>query len=117
MAKGRKGFTLLEVMIAVAIAGGLLVTLLYTLNYHLDIAQRHEAVTVATMLGREKLAGVRDKPGNSEGEFPEPFEGYSFKAELKGSSYPGISEINVMVTDGEEKVVLKEFIRGEALGK
>ncbi len=110
-----EGFTLLEVMISLALMGGLLVTLLYTLNHHLDVAARHEAATVATMLGREKLIETRKKPGGSEGEFEEPYSAYRFKAELKNSPYPGIAEIAVTVTGGGEKVLLREFIRGDLL--
>lgn len=112
----RRGFTLLEVMISLAIVGGLLVTLLYTLNYHLGIAARHEAATVATMLGREKLIEVRKKPGSSEGTFEEPFTSYSYKAEVKSSPFPGIAEISVTVTGSGEKVLLREFIRGDVIG-
>ena len=50
------GFTLLEIMIAVAIIGGLLVSLIYSLNYHLGIAERHEFATVASLLAKDKLA-------------------------------------------------------------
>jgi len=112
-----RGFTLLEVMISVAVAGALLVTLLYTLNYHLGIADRHETVTMATMLGMEKLAEVRQKPSNSEGEFPPPYEHYTFKAEVKGTQYPGVSEISVTVKAAREEITLREYIRGEAMGK
>lgn len=112
-----EGFTLLEVMVSVAIVGALLVTLLYTLNYHLGIAQRHEALTVAAMLGREKLIEVRRSTVGSEGDFPEPYEAYHYLAVVNGTSYPGIAEISVSVTNGKEKVILRELIRGDALGK
>src|SRR5208337_2336842 len=52
------GFTLLEIMIAVAVIGGLLVSLISSLNYHLGIAERHEFVTVASLLAKDKLAEV-----------------------------------------------------------
>jgi general secretion pathway protein I len=112
----RGGFTLLEVMIALALVGGLLVTLLYTLNYHLGIAERHETVTVATMLGKKKILDVRAKPGNAKGAFPEPHEAYRFDAEVKESKYPGIAEVWVTVTRDREEVVIREFIRSETLG-
>lgn len=113
----REGFTLLEVMISVAVAGALLVTLLYTLNYHLGIADRHETVTMATLLGMEKLAEVRQNPSQSEGEFPPPYENYAFKTEIQGTQYPGVSEISVTVKAGREEITLREYIRGEAMGK
>jgi prepilin-type N-terminal cleavage/methylation domain-containing protein len=48
----RDGFTLLEVLIAIAIVGSLLVTLIYTLNYHLGLAERQKTITIATLLRR-----------------------------------------------------------------
>jgi general secretion pathway protein I len=112
----RGGFTLLEVMIALALVGGLLVTLLYTLNYHLGIAERHETVTIATMLGKKKILDVRAKPGNAKGAFPEPHDAYRFSAEVKESKYPGIAEVWVTVKRDREEVIIREFIRSETLG-
>jgi prepilin-type N-terminal cleavage/methylation domain-containing protein len=40
----QKGFTLLEVMISLAIVGGLLLTMIYSLNYHLGVAERQIVV-------------------------------------------------------------------------
>jgi len=42
-------------MISLAIVGGLLVTLIYALNYHLGIAERHRSVTISTALASEKM--------------------------------------------------------------
>lgn len=114
---GRRGFTLLEVMIALAVAGGLLVTLLYTLNHHLDVSSRHEALTVATLLGREKLLSLKAGEQASKGSFPEPYEDYTFEAAIKDSSYPDISEISVVVRHGKESVVFKDLARKDVLSQ
>ena len=63
------GFTLLEIMIALAIVGGLLITLIYTLNYHLNLAERHETVTIASLLAREKIIEMEKSLGNKKGIF------------------------------------------------
>jgi len=52
--KQNSGFTLIEVMISLAIVGGLLITLLYTLSYNLGINERQFAVTNITNLAKEK---------------------------------------------------------------
>ncbi|MBI5639753.1 MAG: type II secretion system protein [Nitrospirae bacterium] len=106
----QKGFTLLEIMIALAIVGGLLVTLIYSMNYHLGIAQRHEFITVASLLAKNKLAELEDSPLNVKGDFPEPHAAYHFAAEVRDSSYPGISEIIVTVTKGDEEVKFRELM-------
>jgi general secretion pathway protein I len=104
------GFTLLEIMIAVAVIGGLLVSLISSLNYHLGIAERHEFVTVASLLAKDKLAEVEKNPATQKGEFPDPYSDYHFASEIKESSYPGISEITVTVSRGDETVKLSDLI-------
>lgn len=104
------GFTLIEVMVALAVVGSLLVTLLYTLNYHLGIAERHETSTKALMLAKEKLAAVRKAPAPAEGKFPEPYSDYAFKAEVMESPYPGYTGVSVTVARGKERLTLREIV-------
>jgi general secretion pathway protein I len=106
----KRGFTLLEIMIALAIIGGLLITLLYSLNYHLGIAERHETLTIATMLAKSKLLDLQKSPAAAKGDFPAPYSAYHYTTEVKPSPYPGISEILVTVVNGKENVRLTEFI-------
>ena len=104
------GFTLLEIMISLAIIGGLLVTVIYTLNYHLSLAERQEFQTTATMLSKNKMAEAEKNPLDSKGEFPEPYAGYSYATTLSESPYPGISVLTVVVSRGNEAVKLSEMI-------
>lgn len=108
--KNSRGFTLLEIMIALAIVSGLLVTLIYTLNYNLGIAGRHEFVTVATFLARNKLAEVEAAPANGEGSFPEPNAEYQFRSEVKKYPFPGISQISVTVKKDKEEIRYSRLI-------
>jgi len=104
------GFTLLEVMLALAIVGGLLITLLYSLNYHLTIAERHEKVTMATMLAKSKLIEIERGPTSAKGDFPDPYADYHYTTEAKDSVYPGIIELSVTVVNGKENVKFGELI-------
>ncbi|MGE5299543.1 MAG: type IV pilus modification PilV family protein [Acidobacteriota bacterium] len=106
----RRGFTLLEIMIALAIIGGLLITLLYSLNYHLGIAERQETLTIATMLAKNKLHEIETSPAATKGDFPDPYGAYHYTTEIKASPYPGISEVLVTVVNGKEYVKFSEFI-------
>ena len=106
----KEGFTLLEVLIALAIVGGLLVTLIYTLNYHLSLAERQETITVATLLAKNKITEMEKVPEGKKGVFDEPYDNYSYETVVKESPYIGISEIVVTVKTGNEEVKLNEFI-------
>ena len=106
----KEGFTLLEVMLALAIVGGLLITLLYSLDYHLTIAGRHETVTIATMLAKSTLLEIEKGPASTSGDFPDPYTQYHYTTEVKDSVYPGIIEFSVTVVNGKENVKLSELI-------
>ncbi len=110
-----KGFTLLEIMIALAIIGGLLITVLSSLNYHIGIAERHEIITMATMLARSKLLEIEEIPAATTGDFPEPYNRYHYITGVKDSPYPGILEISVIVSNGRENIRFTEFIQNPAL--
>lgn len=107
--KRRLGFTLLEVMLALAIVGGLLITLLYSLNYHLGVAERHSTVTIATMLAKSKLLEIEKNPAATKGDFPDPYTQYHYTTEVKDSPYPGIIEFSVSVVNGKETVTFSEL--------
>ncbi len=105
-----KGFTLLEVLISLAIISGLLITLIYTVNYHLGIVEKQETVTIGTMLARKVLSEMENKPENKKGVFEKPYEQYSFETILQDSPYPGISEFTVTVKSEKEEIKLNEYI-------
>jgi len=106
-----RGFTLLEVMISLAIVGGLLVTLIYTLNYHLGIAEQHRETTISVSLAKEKMYAMEKRPLTEKGKFAEPYADFSYETSVKNSSFPGMSEISVTVSGGKESLTLSELIR------
>ena len=108
--RGKKGFTLLEVLVALAIISGLLVTLIYTVNYQLGIVGRQETVTIATLLAKSTLTELEKKPESKKGQFDSPYEAYTYETAVKDSPYPGVNEITVVVSAGNEEVKLNEFI-------
>jgi len=108
--RGARGFTLLEVMISLAIVGGLLVTLVHTLNYQLGIVERQETITTATLLAKEKLIEAEDTRTGGKGRFEEPYPAYTYEVQVKESPYFGISEIVVKVSSEKEEVTLNEFV-------
>ena len=107
---GGRGFTLLEVLIALAVVGALLVTLISTVNYHLSLAERQETITVATLLAKNKMIDMEKQPESKKGVFDAPLDNYTYETVVKESPYVGISEVVVSVKSGNEEVKLNEFI-------
>jgi prepilin-type N-terminal cleavage/methylation domain-containing protein len=106
----RNGFTLLEVLISLAVIGALLIPLIYTLNYHLSLVERQEKITTATLLAKNKIADMAKRPEESKGSFDSPYETYSYETAVKDSPYVGIAEVVVVVKNGNEEITLHEFV-------
>lgn len=110
MRKNNSGFSLLEVMISLAITGGLLITLIYTLNYHLGIADRHRTITYCTNLAKQKLHEMQISPTVTKGQFESPFLDFSYETSVLNSSFPSMIEIKVIVYKDKESVTLSRLI-------
>ncbi len=106
----QKGFTLLEIMVSLAIVGGLLVTLISTMNYHLGIAARHEFITTATLLAKDKMNDAEKNPVEAKGEFPAPFSSYHDSVAVKDSPYQGVAEVDVTVDKDGDRVKLSQLL-------
>jgi general secretion pathway protein I len=89
----QRGFTLLEVMVAVAILAMVLVSLLGLKNRSVQDVMVSEHITTATLLAKRKMTETL-MPGSTvplvqkedEGEFPEEeFKGYTWKMTISPS--------------------------------
>jgi general secretion pathway protein I len=108
---GIKGFTLLEILIALAIISGALITIIHTVNYHLNLIQRHEIMTVGTILGRDKILEVTEQQRDKKGRFPEPYDDYTFEIEIEDSPFEKVKMIKLYVIKENERIYLSRFIR------
>ncbi len=98
--KKRDGFTLLEVMVALAILGVAIAEIIGFQARGVLLNNRARRLTEATMLARNKmvehqlkleqdmLRGAFPEPGEEEGEFDRPYEMYKYKIELKKVEIP-----------------------------
>lgn len=104
----RGGFTLLEVVIALAILAGTLVSLLALHQRNLAMVQRAGEITQATFLARESLAGLAgpDQAADltdGEGTFPEEDGGpYRWNRQVEPTGVDGLLRIRLKVLWGEE---------------
>lgn len=103
------GFSLLETMIALAIIGIALVTLLGLGNRSINISGRLQKITQATLLAQEKMTEIELRaqtgsfePQNEEGDFAPPFEIYQWYTEFEDTPLASVRMVTVTVLWGEE---------------
>lgn len=110
-----RGFTLLEVMIALAIMAGVVLTVITSFNYHLSIVNRDREETVAMLLARAKL----DDPAfqqlsAKEGTFAPEWPNFKWKVEktpAENLPVPGLMKLTLTVTwdDARKKLLLVKY--------
>ena len=96
----QKGFTLLEVMIALAILSGVIITALISYNYHLSLAVRNRDTVVATLLGRERMEEIElfGPPKKRAGDFGERFPRFAWQfTTTKEIRIEGLDKLDITV--------------------
>lgn len=112
--RNEKGFTLLEVMIALAVLAGVVFTVLASLNYNLDVASYNRDVISATVLGRQKAEEVAlyGVPNEDRGSFTGPFSRFSWAIRTEETEIQGLKRINLKVVwDNGKNVTFTSFLR------
>jgi general secretion pathway protein I len=107
-----KGFTLLEVMVALAIMAGVILTVLGSVNYHLGIIAGERDSTALTLLARQRMAELELAPAKGEGTFAPTHPELSWKAEILPADLPGLQKLIVKVkrnSDGKEVALVRYF--------
>lgn len=112
-----RGFTLIEVLVSLAILAGVLITVLTSVNFHMDAEQRNKAMIVATLLAKQKLEefAVLGLPDEREGGFDAGFEDYRWSLrEEEQVGYEGLGKVYITVgwgTDGRGgKVMIDRYV-------
>jgi general secretion pathway protein I len=108
-----RGFTLLEVMISLAIMAGVILTVISSFNYHLSVVDRDRVETVAIMLARAKLDDPYFKPADKkEGTFAPDRPDIAWKAEIEPlGSVPGVDRLTLTLSwdAGRRKISLEKY--------
>lgn len=94
-----KGFSLLEVLIALAIMSGVLVTVIVCFNHHLGIVVHDRQETAAVLLARAKIddPGFVALPAN-KGTFAPAREEIAWEKKIMPTELPGISRLVLTVS-------------------
>jgi general secretion pathway protein I len=118
-----RGFTLLEVLVAVAVLGLALVSLLGLHVRNIDLIARDQRVTEATMLARGLMAEVDAGPfpdlgvtdGDFEVDYPDRYPDLRWEREVLTTPVPDVREVRVRVFRGEREsgddVTLTYYVR------
>lgn len=95
-----KGFTLLEVMIALAIMAGVIMTVISSFNYHLSVVNRDREETVAVLLARTKLDDPTFKISNAgKGTFAPDWPDIAWETTVAPlEEFPGVSRETLTVS-------------------
>ncbi|UCF31761.1 MAG: prepilin-type N-terminal cleavage/methylation domain-containing protein [bacterium] len=102
-----KGFTLLEVLTALAVVGLAMVVLLQTDGLNLERTLHATRLTEAVQLAREKVEETfsRGVPEFPEEETPDESGIYRLTMEILDAEFPGVVEVRVVVrwNEGERE--------------
>jgi len=113
-----KGFTLIEIMIALVVLGASLVVLLGLRNRDIAISSEANHMVVASLCARERIALFslqEDKnSGERKGSCEEPYKSYQWEIALNETGFPKIQELSMNVIwneqNREEKVRITTYI-------
>ena len=120
--KPSSGFTLLEIMVALAVIAIALVSLLALGNRSLDIHGRLQKITVATLLAQQKMTETEHQASRSgiavitanQGEFEKPNDIYSWQRTVAETPLPAVKMVTVTVLWGaaeeNERVDVTSFL-------
>lgn len=103
------GFTLLEVMIALAIISMTVTVILHTVNYHSDIM--YENTLRTTMLQAAKGIMVELEINNTASKGVIGTTGITYEKTVSKTDHPGIIELRATVTGHGKKITLTELVR------
>lgn len=117
----KQGFTLIEVMIALAIVATALTVLLGLANRSIAVHERLQRTTRATLLAQTRLAEIELAASKSvtkqdeTGVFPPPDELFRWRSAWLETPLPSVRRIDLTVLWGDEArneaVTLTSFVR------
>ncbi len=115
MTRSKAGFTLLEVLVALAILAGSLTSIVVIFNRHLSLAAEDRNETTALLLARAKL----DDPAfltadTAEGTFAPDRPDIHWKRKENPSDYPGLRRYTLTVSWQQGKRTLSLVTYGRA---
>lgn len=107
------GFTLLEIMIALAIIGSTLTVILHTVNFHAGIMDDNTVTTRMYQIAKEKMNELEATGKDSKGAVSET--GFTYENTAIKQEESDIIELKTVVRGQEKEVTLNLLIREKAV--
>lgn len=127
LAMSRKGFTLLEVMVSVAIIAIVLVSILRLQGQSISMNEAIRFYTIAPLLADSKISEIRLNPSNfelsSSGDFGDEYPGYSWKIQIEEIKIDVIEspeltlkkiDVHINLNNDELKFTLRHFLNADS---
>ncbi len=110
----RNGFTLLEVMVALAIVAVALISLLGSHLMSLNLAQKHKEQTLASLLARQKMeecfvAPIEDLQSDY-GDFAPLYPEYAWEVDVGDADIENLKKVVIIVKSSESELRLEMMI-------
>ncbi len=102
-----KGFTLLEIMIALAIIGITVTVILHTVNYHAGIMYENTVTTQMYLMAKEKMYELEETQENSSGAIENT--GFRYENRVLSSGDSEIVRLKTVIRGDDKKVTLIEL--------
>lgn len=98
-----KGFTLMEVMVAMAILAIALVSVLQLQSHSISMASDSRFMTTAPLLAQGKMVEIETKPlltnQNDSGDFGSDYPQYGWNLQISDTQLPQFKKIEITVTN------------------
>jgi general secretion pathway protein I len=103
------GFTLLEVMVAIAILAIALVAVLRSQAHTVFVAGEARLSTTASLLAQSKLAEIEsNREDSTQGDFGEDFPNYSWETSIRKTELKQLKEV-ILTIKWQEQSLTREY--------
>ena len=103
-----EGFTLLEIMIALAIIGTALTIIIHSVNYHANVMYENTLTTRMYQLAKEKMHELETSPQGSKGSIGTT--GFTYINRVTPQEDSNVVRLTTTVSGHGKQVVLNELI-------
>lgn len=106
----KKAFTLLEALIALAIAAGFIMTAFYAVNYHASLITGYTRRYSLLMEAYRTMEEAGKNLSQSCGNFDEPLGDFAYEIKVFSSPYEKLTTVGITVKKDKDLFNLTEYV-------